>query len=286
MTETFSVEQAQRIVALISQAQSDRLEMELLPFAETFHDLAEKLAAILQGLTSGPVKCSVSRFSISSVDPAETPAHGSGFRSPRGDMAIYLKSERSFDGLLCDLCFGGSGMELHGDDEKVRPASKIEILLRGMVFDGLHNALPDIFNRNSGIAMEARDIDPQIERPANQQRVKCVMAVILVNVFSLSAEVEVMLPLAQLETYLGSSCIKSVDGTRSMRDVLAACPFEVLVSLPQQEVSLSNILNLEVGSLLKLQATPIHPSMLQIEGVPIGRGRLDISTSHIGVSIL
>ncbi len=45
------------IIALINQAQSDRLESELKPFSPFFAALADKLSAVLASYSAGSIKC-------------------------------------------------------------------------------------------------------------------------------------------------------------------------------------------------------------------------------------
>lgn len=279
-------EHAARIIALINQAQSDRLEGELRPFSPFFAGLADKLSAILASYSAGSIKTSVSRFGLEHVDMEVLKPHGLVFRSPKGEFRLFLRSERAFDSLLCEVCFGGAGTELHGSEESGRPPSRIEQFLRTMIFDALHDGLPDIVSELADINLTAVEEDPHKKKSAAVPPVKAVCVTLLVNAFSLSAEMECLVPLADLEGVFGATGKKVTVPSRSMGEVLAECQFELVASLAPQDIGLDSILGLEVGSVLKLRATPAHPSLLHVEGVEIGRARLNISSQEIAVSLI
>lgn len=278
-------EHAARIIALINQAQSDRLESELKPFSPFFAALADKLSAILASYSSGSIKCSVSRFGLEEVDTENLKPHGTTFRSPKGEVRLFLRAERAFDSLLCEVCFGGAGTELHGGEEGNRPPSRIEQFLRNMIFDSLHDGLPEIVRELADVYLDPIEEDPTKKKKGPAPVYKSVCVSILVNAFSLSAEMEFLVPLQDMESLFGAGKRKA-GPERSMGEVLSDCQFELVASLAPQDIGLENILNLEVGSVLKLRATPAHPSLLHVEGIEIGRANLNFSAQEIAVSLI
>ncbi|MBL8791306.1 MAG: FliM/FliN family flagellar motor switch protein [Rhizobiales bacterium] len=279
-------EHAARIVALINQAQSDRLESELRPFSPFFGGLADKLSAILASYSAGSIKCSVSRFGLEQVDTETLKPHGNAFRSTKGEFRLFLRSERAFDSLLCEVCFGGAGTELHGSEEQGRPPSRIEQFLRDMIFDAVHDGLPEIVRELADLHLDPVEEDPSKKKKGPAPTLKCVCVALLVNAFSLSAEMEFLVPLQDMESTFGGSKKRLTGPERSMGEVLSECQFEIVASLAPQDIGLDNILSLEVGSVLKLRATPAHPSLLHVEGVEIGRAHLSFSSQEIAVSLI
>jgi flagellar motor switch protein FliM len=281
-----SSEHASKIIALINQAQSDRMESELRPFSPFFAALADKLSAVLASYSAGSIKCSVSRFALEEVDTAVATPHGAPFRSIKGDFRLYLRAERAFDSLLCEVCFGGAGTELHSSEESGRPQSRIEQFLRNMIFDALHDGVPEIVRELAEVSLDRVEEDPTKKKKGPTPVLKAVSVSLLVNAFSLSAEMEFLVPLQDMEGVFGSAGKRSTAQSRSMGEVLSDCQFELVASLAPQDIGLENILRLEVGSVLKLRATPAHPSLLHVEGVEIGRAHLNISSQEIAVSLI
>lgn len=272
-------------MALINQARAERLETELRPYLPLFTGAAEKLRQLLQGFSPAPVKCSVSRFRLETIDLEKTQPFGRPFRHSHGQLRLFLRADRAFDSLLCELCFGGSGVELHGEEENDRPPSKVELFLRNMAFEQLHASFPDVLNACFDTDFEIESVEPQPQKGVARTDLSCISVSILVNVFSLSAELDILMPVQEIEAAHGNQHKKLKTQSGTMIDVMGACPFEVVVSLPPQELSLDTILGLSVGSVLKLMATPTQPSLLHVGGVPIGQGRLRISPDSTAVMV-
>ncbi len=201
-------------------------------------------------------------------------------------MRLFFRSERAFDSLLCEVCFGGTGTELHGSEEGNRPPSRIEQFLRNMIFDALHDGMPEITRELADVLLDPVEEDPTKKKKGPAPVLKCVCVSLLVNAFSLSAEMEFLVPLQDMESHFSAANKRKPGPERSMGEVLSDCQFELVASLAPQDIGLENILSLEVGSVMKLRATPAHPSLLHVEGVEIGRAHLNFSAQEIAVSLI
>lgn len=277
---------ASRIVALVNQAQTDRLEGELRPFSPMFTSLADKLTAIFASFSTGSTKCSVWRLGLEEIDTEELKPHGRIFRSAAGEFRLFLRAEKAFDSLVCEVCFGGADTELHHSEESNRPQSRIEQFLRNLVFDSLHAALPEMVKDIAGVVLEPVEAGPDKKQGSARSALKAVSVTFLVNAFSLSAEVDVLVPLLDMEAVFGATGKRPGVPGRSVAEVLSECPFELVASLAPQDIGLDSIISLEVGNVLKLRTTPAHPSLLHVEGVEIGRCRLNITSQEIAVSLI
>jgi flagellar motor switch protein FliM len=285
MIDTVAHERTARIVSRITQANATNKEAELKPLLPLFNSMAVAVEDVLRVYSTGPVKCSVSTLGTENVKSAELVLEGRRYRSSSGNLTVCLRSERAFDAMLCEVCFGGTGSQVEDADEKDRPASRIETFLRKMVFDAVLQKLPAVLlevEKSAFNLLEPEEGQPKI---SDQSQVLCVKASFLVNVFSISAEIEVLLPATEVEQVLGHARLDRPRDKRSLGQVLGDCSFKVVVALPPLEIGLSEILKLSVGSMLKLSSTPSDLSHLTVEGVIIGKGRLSISTDRLGVTV-
>jgi flagellar motor switch protein FliM len=285
MVDEVELERTAKIVSFISQANAAKREAELKPLMPLFDGLATTLVEILQVYAKGPVKSSVSALGIENLRLADLASEGRTYLSSAGNLTTCLRTERAFDALLCEICFGGSGSQPEDSEEKGRPASRIESFLRKMVLDSVFERLPALFQDITKLKFSVRGTDQGKSTVSDQQLVACAKASILINVFSMSAELEILFPTAEVDRIVGQSSPERQRDDRSFGAVLGDCQFEILVALPPHEVGLHEVLNLSVGSMLKLPSTPDDLSYLTVEGVLVGKGRLDIAADRLGVTI-
>jgi flagellar motor switch protein FliM len=285
MIDSLAYERTATVVSRIALANAAKRESELKPLLPMFGGIAVAIEEILQSYSTGPVKCSVSTLGTTVLETAVLATASKQYHSKSGNLTVCIRSERAFDALLCEVCFGGTGSEIDDADDKSRPASRIETFLKSMIFDSLFQKLPEVLLDATKSSFVLRTQEETQPKGSDQPATLCVKASILVNVFSISAEVEIFLPVTEVEMILGHAQIDRPNDNHTVGKVLGGCNFKIVVSLPPHEVGLSEIFNLSIGSILKLASTPNDPSHLAVEGILIGKGRLSISTDRLGVTI-
>jgi flagellar motor switch protein FliM len=283
MTNSTAHERSADVVSRISLANAAKRQDELQPIAPLFDLLAQTFGEILQAYAMGPVKCSVSSYGIETIEHVLLLSNQVTYEAAVGKLAISIQADRTFDGLLCEICFGGSGMSMEEVDGSMRPASRIETFLRNMVISSLHEKVPDLLFDFMAEKFVKRDGEPRTTRQSQPEQITCVKACLLVNVASISTEFEVLVPLSDVESLCGHSAARAFIDKRTFGAVLQDCRFELIAALPPHEVGLNEILNLTVGKLLKLSSSPNDPAHLSVEGINIGKGRINTTTDRISL---
>jgi len=269
----------------VLQAQHQRAESALKPFRTFFLALAEQVTGAYQTVSSAPLKCTLQNSVNEVVSSEAFTAEGRQYATPRGNLRALVRTDSQFDALSCEICFGGAGAVHKAEDDVHRPSSKIERRLRELIIKEIFGRLPAALQ-----SMTDLQITPvEAEGPAKSQTaatdLHCISVTMLVNAFSLSTEVTCLFPQAELENLLAVQIPAEQRGKRTARQVMMTCPFELTALLPPEQISLSQILALQPGSVLKLSATPSHQLQLKMGNTEIARATFELRSNSVALAI-
>jgi flagellar motor switch/type III secretory pathway protein FliN len=245
--------------------------------------ILEKLPAAIEGVfaSMNPIRSRITmNWAIQSFARDVKKATAHQYQSQRGALALWIDAERDLDALLCELAFGGTGID-GGEDEAARPVSKLEKRLRQQVFELLADTISSAF----GDFIEApfTRIAPEEDDAADNEPVEVLEVKYLMNVFSYSTEFTCRFPVQQLEYLLRDETIPGSQKDACVFDSLNDCDFQVDVLLPEEAHDLAEVLFLKPGDVLALGIPASAPVQIFCEGESIfegeirpGQGRMEV----------
>lgn len=262
----------------VERLRANRKSNEVQPeiYVRLIDAVVLQFSKALQQFNSSPVKCSLVTAGNHVLPVAEQKIPSFRYSSNKGPLRIWLKVERQFELLLCELCLGGIGHP-GGEYESSRPSTKLEQKLSSQVVKHLSEMIPEAINAVDEIGLALLD-EPVSQVTAEKIGPEdCLKIDLLVNVFSHTAEIQLLLHRDELGMLLGVGKKLPDSNSRNTLDILSDCPFEVKVFLQSAKVSLDSLLALKVGSILALDIKPEAPIHLVCEGQEVFVGQLGTS---------
>ncbi len=233
--------------------------------ANFLEEIPIAVESILASLNSIKASCTVVGIDMVSRQPTMEDTGYFRILSPRSPLRLWLNCDRDMDCLLCELAFGGTGVET-GEDELSRPVSKIELRLRRKVFEATVEAiaieLHDILELDFAVAPHNQDSAEWLE-PEQMFEVK-----LLVNAFSYGCEFTMQFLAGDFDALFQQDVKRGC----SAYEALQKCVFEVEALLPPEQHSLDAILSLQPGGLLALGLSPSSSVVLNCGGIAIFTG--------------
>jgi flagellar motor switch protein FliM len=230
----------------------------------------DAVATVVQSLNPAPVKCSLAASRECEVEPDSSGAQFF-FLELTGDILVLgLEADHQFDSLICELAFGGVGIE-QGHEDHNRPPSTAEKLMRRSIFQRVAATIAARATEFLGVPTTVLEETVAQERKLTAPRGSYISGSCLVNVFGLSAELVLLLPEEHFQK------LKPLDGT-SLTSTAEAhakinterCPFVLTAALPEQQMGIREIMGLQEGDILHLQSTHASPLLLSCGGKWLG----------------
>ena len=262
----------------VERLRANRKSNEVQPeiYVRLIDAIVLQFSKALQQFNPSPVKCSLVTVGNHTLPVAEQKIPSFRYSSDKGPLRAWLKVERQFELLLCELCLGGIGHP-GGEYESSRPSTKLEQKLSSQVVSHLSEIIAEAINAvdEIGLALLNEPVAPTSPEKVGPE--DCLKIDLLVNVFSHNAEIQLFLHRDELGMLLGVGRKLPDLNSRNALDVLSSCPFEVKVFLQSANVSLDSLLSLKVGSILALGIKPEAPIHLVCEGREVFVGQLGTS---------
>jgi flagellar motor switch protein FliM len=270
-----------------------RLQQKLPKFASQQSDYAEFFQAIAALITTEmqlyntvPVKCTVARESkFSFPETLEKQADVFNLLSKKGKFRIWYAADRSFDQILCELCLGGTGIP-EPEDEGIRPSSNFERRFKTNVMRKLLASVPLAARRTARTELEVAIHNDQ-EENAPPEKLTGKMGVEVVfelSAFTFAAEITLQ--------FLEFELAESLDGLNKVelpgvtaKDVLGDCLFGFEAFLKPKEVSLAEIMSLQVGHMIHLDVAVSDLLTLTCEGKPVFQGAMRLLADGIEIEL-
>jgi len=269
---------------------------ERLPMLEIVFDrLVRLMTTSLRNFTSDNVE--VSLDNISSIrfgdylNSIPLPAILAVFRAEELDNYGLLTVDSNLIYSIVDVLLGGrrgtAAMRIEG-----RPYTTIERVLVQRMVEVVLNDAKAAFEPLHPVSftLDRLETNPRfaaIARPANA----AILVKLRIDMEDRGGRIELLLPYATLEP-IRKMLLQQFMGEKFGRDniweghlatELWTTQMEVRAVLDEQQLPLSRVLNLQVGDILMLNATPDSPVELRAGSIPLTRGRMGRRNHSIAI---
>lgn len=268
---------------LRARAQGDTENIKLIAaFAEI---LVEKFSAVLGAMGEAPTKASLESASLENLGPQQQAEPGFDLETAFGLLNVWCLPERSFDGLLCEICLGGSG-GFQASEEGERPPTLFERRLRNLAIEKLVQGCAEALSEVSDqppltVVPRARVAVRKIEQP-----LRCYKLRMLINVHDITCEFAMCFGFSATSKLLGGSQDQTQAVKAAATEVLDTTPFAIEVFLKPDTLDVRQILNLSEGEVLKLNIPVTAPVELQLNGQRLASGLVGHDGQRLRVRLL
>ncbi|MCR9212460.1 MAG: flagellar motor switch protein FliM [Proteobacteria bacterium] len=283
------------IKAIINSA---LVNYERLPMLEVVFDrLVRMMTTSLRNFTSDNVE--VSLDNITSIrfgdylNSIPLPAILSVFRADEWDNYGLIMVESSLIYSIVDVLLGGrrgtAAMRIEG-----RPYTTIERNLVERMVSVVLSDMSAAFEPLSPVNFlhERIETNPRfatIARPANA----AILIKLRIDMEDRGGRVELLLPYATLEPvrelllqmFMGEKFGRDSIWENHLATELWSTEVDIQAVLDDKEMSLSEILSMEVGDTIMFNATPDSPTVLSCGGISMGSGKMGRSGQNIAVKV-
>ena len=250
-----------------------------------FSTFVQKVEREMQGYHSTVVKCSVIEQSLKMLTAEEQTDGAFIFTSNTGSLRIWIRADQSLDGMLCEICLGGSGM-VSADREEGRPPSSFEKRLKNEVFKAIALAFMQTAQSVQKINLELTVQMKEDLLPVKKTVEKCITLSLLANAFTMSANLNVSFQLEEFsKIFFQSEEIKHQDAI-TVQSVLDNTSFGIEAYLAPAQVPLQTIMQLKVGSVLPLGVRVSDPVHVHCQGSGILQAALKMHGDVIELMLL
>ena len=283
------------IMALV---QSRDITYERLPMLEVVFDRLERmLTTSVRNFTSENVDISLENITAQRfsdyMNTVSSPAMIAIFKAVQWDNYGLIAVDSAMIYSIVDVLLGGrrgtAPMRIEGRPYTTIEASLVERLVR-LILDDLGQAFAPItpvtfrFER-----METNPRFAAIARPGNA----CIVFKMRVEMDDRGGGIEFLVPYATLEPardlllqmFMGEKFGRDTIWEGHLAREIWATDVDLEVVIEEQAVSLREILGLQVGSVLRLNATPEQPALLRCGDVRIARGRVGQHGDRLAIRI-
>lgn len=277
----------ERLTIAMLQRKLPKPDAEASTFEEFFKTFAQLMAAELQLYNSVPVKCSVLGENAKTFPETEDKKNLFSLVSSAGKVRIWYDADRSFDHLLCELCLGGSGVP-EPEEDGVRPPSNFERRFRLNVLKKLMGSVPLAAKRAHNVDLEVA-LDTEEDLGAPPERLagkKCVEVKFQVNAFSFTSEMTLLFLESELVASLGGNARAASSRAVTAAQALNDCRFIVAAYLKPRQITLDQIVGLEVGQVIPLSVGIMEPVTLSCENKPVFRATINLDGDKVKLSLL
>ena len=294
----FSDDEAEERTGIRAIINSALVSYERLPMLEIVFDrLVRLMTTSLRNFTSDNVE--VSLDNISSIrfgdylNSIPLPAILSVFRAEQLNNFGLMTVDSNLIYSIVDVLLGGrrgtAAMRIEG-----RPYTTIERMLVQRMVEVVLNDAAEAFEPLTPVnfTLDRLETNPRfaaIVRPANA----AILVKLRIDMEDRGGRIELLLPYATLEP-IRKMLLQQFMGEKFGRDniweghlatELWTTNVEVRAVLDEQQLSLSEVLNLKVGDTMMLNATPDSLIQLKAGAIPLTRGRMGRRNAHIAVRV-
>lgn len=290
MMETATANPAERSQITDRLLDAAGISVDRLPMLPVVFDrMARIFADAMRQKSTSPSYISVSYIDNERIgdvlDEYEANALIAVFYSRELDSRILIGFDRDFIFTLADVLFGADGTEPPIDDE--RSFSNIETRIARTIFEDAAKALQDSFKPIAETQLKLERIESRMDFAILGRRNNpAVVARLLVQAIGRGGEVFVILPHSTLnplrqrlsQVISGEMTNRDKEWTHHFQSEIQRTEVRLQAIMEERQMSLGEIVDLEVGQVIELQATPRSPVKLECNKQPIFTcrlGRLD-----------
>tara|TARA_R100000005_G_C4998203_1_gene204907 strand:+ start:116 stop:1219 length:1104 start_codon:yes stop_codon:yes gene_type:complete len=283
------------IKAIINSA---LVNYERLPMLEVVFDrLVRMMTTSLRNFTSDNVE--VSLDNITSIrfgdylNSIPLPAILSVFRAEEWDNFGLIMVESSLIYSIVDVLLGGrrgtAAMRIEG-----RPYTTIERNLVERMISVVLNDMTAAFEPLSPVTFRHERIETNprfatIARPANA----AILIKLRIDMEDRGGRLEMLLPYATLEPvrelllqmFMGEKFGRDSIWENHLATELWSTDVDIQAVLDEKQMSLKDVLNLEVGDTIMFNASPASPTILRCGGISMVSGKMGRSGQNIAVKV-
>ncbi|MAL80126.1 MAG: flagellar motor switch protein FliM [Sneathiella sp.] len=283
------------IKAIINSA---LVNYERLPMLEVVFDrLVRMMTTSLRNFTSDNVE--VSLDNITSIrfgdylNSIPLPAILSVFRAEEWDNFGLIMVESSLIYSIVDVLLGGrrgtAAMRIEG-----RPYTTIERNLVERMISVVLNDMTAAFEPLSPVTFRHERIETNprfatIARPANA----AILIKLRIDMEDRGGRLEMLLPYATLEPvrelllqmFMGEKFGRDSIWENHLATELWSTDVDIQAVLDEKQMSLKDVLNLEVGDTIMFNASPASPTVLRCGGISMVSGKMGRSGQNIAVKV-
>jgi flagellar motor switch protein FliM len=277
----------ERLTIAMLQQKLPQPSVEASSFEDFFKMVAQLMAVELQLYNSVPVKCTIIGEKLKPLPDLEESKNVFALASDEGKLRIWYDADRSFDYLLCELCLGGSGVP-EPQEDGIRPPSNFERRFRSNVLRKLMASVPLAAKRANNVDLEvAIDTEEDLNAPPEKLAGKTAVEVtIQVNAFSFTSEITLTFLESELAKSLGgnprTATAKAITAAQALND----CRFAVEAYLKPRQITLDQIVGLEIGQVIPLSVGIAEPVMLSCENKPVFRATISLNGDKVQLSLM
>ncbi len=228
-----------------------KLDGSLDEYMPMFFAFAQEIEKELQKYQTNVARCSVAGQVLRIVPIAEQTDGAFVFNSDRGALRIWITADRGFDGLLCEICLGGSGVAVV-EQEESRPLSRFEKRLRMAAFKDVGQAFVTSARQVRDVNLEYTDQEGIALVPVEAKAESCVSLSLLVNAFTFSGSMQVNFQLDEMTNLFSKKRNETGGEVATVRGVLNTARFEIEALLAASEIPLEKIIDIRIGTVLPL----------------------------------
>ncbi len=257
------------------------ISVERLPMLPIMFDrMARVFADKMRQRAASPAYVSVSYIENERIgdvlDANEANALVAVVYSPEWDSRLLIGFDRDFIFSMIEVMFGADGAEPPIDDE--RPFSNIETRIAQTLFIDAVNALQESLRPIAETTLKFERVETRMDFAVIGRRNNpAVVGRLLLQAIGRGGEMFVVIPHTVLNP-IRQSLTQVVSGEGTSRDRQWTHHFQAEIQrtevkinavLEEREMSLDELSRLEVGQVLKLQATPRTPIKLECNKQPL-----------------
>lgn len=254
----------------------DRLPM--LPVV--FDRMARLFADAMRQKSTSPSYISVSMIENERIgdvlDEYEANALVAVLYSPEWDARIIVGFDRDFIFTMADVLFGADGTEPPIDEE--RSFSNIETRIARAIFEVAAKALQDSFSPIAETTLKFERIESRMDFAVLGRRNNpAVVARLLLQAIGRGGEVFVIMPHSTLnplrqqlsQVLAGDMSSRDKQWTHHFQSEIQRTEVNLQAILEERKLTLGEVVDLKVGQVIELQATPRSPIRLECNKQPI-----------------
>lgn len=231
-------------IKLAGAASADRKDIRNL-----INKICARVSDEFAVLNPTKIQCNIAAFTTMSQSLSDPGRNLHVFPYQGGKLHIWLHADNEMGRLLCELAFGGSGVE-HGEDEEQRPATNLEERMAERMLSQIATGIAEIIESMTGFDFERASSNEAAEDGLADQNLQFMEIKVLVNAFTYGLEISIHLLADELAQLMKNNQLPSNE--QPIYDVVRNCKFELVTLLPDDNVLLSELLALVPGSILRL----------------------------------
>lgn len=198
------------------------------------------------------------------------------FHAPAWDTHVLVGFDRDFVFTMVEVLFGADGSEPPSEEE--RSFSNIEMRIAQALFEQIGRALQSSFSLVSNTPFKFERAETRMDFAVIGRRNNmAVVAKFLLQALNRGGEMFVLIPQAALtpmrqalaRTASGDSSVRDPNWTKQIRSEVNRTEVTLRAVLEECQLPLGDIAALEVGQVLKLQATPRSRIRLESADQPL-----------------